>query len=183
MNAQSLIDDILENHHKPLRTSLPQLEEALSAVPSLQKVLQELMWTMNDHMMKEEAILFPSISALARGEGGSGCGVLGPIQQMRHEHTEIRALEATLRQRSGEAGAAEPALLAMLDDLAIHADKEDTQLFPAALELAGLPEPEWEDEEEEVLPPPPPPVRRSATGKAGLLRRIRRRIHGGRETP
>lgn len=127
---------VLDTHHALLHRELPRLEVALvGASPRLRVPFGNLKRVMDLHLMKEEQILFPAI--LARCEGGvsGGCGLAGPIAQMRAEHDEIRTLEDALRSAAREAGPLEAGLLAMLDDLVEHARKEDEELFPAALAL------------------------------------------------
>ncbi len=167
-----LAQSILDSHHALLRRELPRLAEALAgAPPRLRVPFQHLRRVMDDHMAKEENILFPAILALARGEAAGGCGVGGPIAQMMAEHDEIRTLEEALRSASREAGPLEPSLLALLDDLGVHAAKEDELLFPAALELALLAA-QPVIEVDEASPPPrrkavsAPPVGPPAAGRS-----------------
>lgn len=157
----ALIDEILDTHHARIRRELPPLREQHDG--ELAERLRELQLLMEAHMRKEEQILFPAIQALAEGGDPEGCGLLGPIRQMRHEHDRIRELEQQLRSLSAGASS----LTALLDDLALHADKEDTQLFPMALELAGL-------SPQESEPPAPPPA---SPPRPSLLRRLARRFH------
>ncbi len=159
---------ILDTHHVFMHREMPRLAVALAG--SSRQILapfQHLHRTMDDHMMKEETILYPAIIALAEGKESSGCGVAGPINQMLAEHDEIRTLEGALRSASRDAGANEAALLAMLDDLCEHARIEDEELFPAALRLAGV-----EPEEQAVAA--------AATGApaTGSARRVLRNTRG-----
>jgi molybdenum cofactor biosynthesis enzyme MoaA/iron-sulfur cluster repair protein YtfE (RIC family) len=132
-----LAQSILDTHHAFLHRELPRLGALLvDASPRLKAPFQHLQRVMDEHMRKEEGILFPMILALADGGAAGGCGVAGPIAQMGAEHDEIRTLEEALRAASRDAGELEPALLALLDDLSVHAAKEDELLFPAALALA-----------------------------------------------
>ena len=167
--APQLIEHILATHHSLLKRELPRLGAALHD-RELQAVFSELVMVLSEHMMKEEVILFPMVLALAAGEGASGCGVLGPVKQMGHEHGLIRELETRLRSLSARAGHEESALIALLDDLARHAATEDDQLFPLALalEAAALGAPESRNESDEdavpdarsVASPPPSAGRR-----------------------
>jgi len=165
MNATetaALARHILATHHALLHRELPRLASALAG--SSRQVIapfHHLHAVMDDHMMKEESILFPAILALAERGESAGCGVVGPIRQMQAEHDQIRTLESALREAARDAGANEADLLAMLDDLAEHARVEDEVLFPAALALAGVTE----------LPPKvaeaPAPRRRAVVGTPG----------------
>lgn len=134
----ALARHILDTHHAFLHRELPRLAEALSG--STRQIIapfHHLHATMDEHMMKEEAILYPAIIALAERGEADGCGIAGPIQQMSAEHDQIRTLEAALRSAARDAGPHEADLLAMLDDLSEHARIEDEELFPTALALAG----------------------------------------------
>ena len=132
----ALAEHILGTHHALLHRELPRLDAALSAAPrSLRAPFGHLKSLLDDHLMKEERILFPAIFALCGGEGAHGCGLFGPIQQMQHEHEQIRLLETALREAARDAGPLEADLLALLDDLNVHAETEDTLLFPAAVAL------------------------------------------------
>lgn len=139
IETAALANTILETHHAFLHRELPRLAAALrDAKPQVRVPFGHLCRTMESHMMKEEQILFPAIIALAESGEMSGCGVSGPIAQMCAEHDEIRTLETALRAASRAAGPLENDLLCLLDDLAEHARKEDEELFPAALALAGV---------------------------------------------
>ena len=85
---------------------------------------------LEDHLAREEVVLFP---AMIDAAGGAPAGDLGPvIAAMMADHDVIRGYERTLRGVSGLAGEHERALIALLDDLAVHAGREDEELFPAA---------------------------------------------------
>lgn len=155
--------DILDTHHALLKRELPRLEAAFKDAPlGLRQPFERLCRTMESHLMKEEQILFPAIFELCERGEMVGCGLYGPIRQMEHEHQEIRAIEAELRGAARHAGALERDLVALLDDLAEHARKEDEELFPAALtameahsERAAPPPAEDDDDELERIQPLP----------------------------
>jgi sulfatase maturation enzyme AslB (radical SAM superfamily)/hemerythrin-like domain-containing protein len=149
-----LVHHILDHHHALLKRELPRLGAALKdATPRLRAPFAHLQRTMEEHMAKEENILFPAILELCAGGGLSHCGVAGPVTQMQKEHEEIATLEDALRQAARDAGELEKDLLAMLDDLCEHARTEDEDLFPSALALeeAALRQP--------AAPTPPPAPR------------------------
>lgn len=129
------IDDILATHHALLRREIPRLSAAwkeIGASKALTEPWAQLLAVLLPHMDKEEVILFPMIRALDEGEAPLGCGVDAPIKQMDYEHDCINTLEGCLRNASVLAGPYEGALLAMLDDLAVHARRESDDLFPRA---------------------------------------------------
>lgn len=151
-----LADYIVETHHGFLRRELPRLH-AMSArvaqvhgghTPSLAEMFQVFVGLedeLTSHMMKEERILFPAISAMSRGEAVMA-SLDGPIACMIHEHEEVGVALARLRELShgfqppAEACNTYRALFAGLsdleEDLHRHIHLENEVLFPAAQLLA-----------------------------------------------
>lgn len=124
----ALIQDILDTHHRYLYAHMPALDVALQGAPAaLADPWRELVMTLEDHLNKEEEVLFPAMIG-PHEEAGD----LEPIlAAMRAEHEQIRGIERALRSHAELAGPHEAALVALLDDLAVHADREDRELFPA----------------------------------------------------
>lgn len=140
MELGALTQRVQDTHHAYINTEMPRLSTAFrnNKVPdALMLSWYALQAVLSDHLMKEESILFPRFKAIASGEGEVGCGIDGPIMQMRKEHDEIRELEAQLRKIAAMAGPEQGALIAFLDDLAVHARTEDELLFPSALRMTG----------------------------------------------
>ncbi len=177
MDTAALARTILDTHHALLHRELPRLAVALrTSPPELRAPFMRLKQVMDEHMMKEERILFPMIIALAEGGASTGCGVDGPIAQMGVEHHGIRRLEDELRGVASLAGPEEDALVALLDDLAEHARTEDEALFPAALELAREAEQRpravsRDDDDEALEEPGPAPVLVAVRPRAPALPR------------
>jgi len=106
----ALADHIEARYHTALRRDLPPLIEAARKVErvhadkpgvpaGLADVLDEFFAEMEQHMRKEEMILFPMLRRGARGEG-----VYMPVRMMESEHdthrehlAKIRALTADLQ--------------------------------------------------------------------------------------
>lgn len=140
MSVTQQIEHVLSTHHAYLREHMGPLSHDLRAARAPRSVLEPwetLADVLEDHLWKEENILFPGALRLESGGGGLGCGFEGPITQMRHEHTLIEDLMGTLRAHLGEAGELGPRLAHLLDDLEAHAHLEDDTLFPAILALGG----------------------------------------------
>jgi len=141
MNIGELAQHILDTHHAYLREHIPGINAGLHAggVPTeLVDTWDQLVHIIQMHLIKEEQILFPAILEMANGSGGGlHCGFAGPINQMQYEHEMLRVLEARLRELAPQAGEAGVAMVALLDDLAVHAGLEDDQLFPAVLGAVG----------------------------------------------
>lgn len=178
---------VLDHHHAFLREQLPPLEAALARadVPrELVRAVAALRVYMDDHMMKEEHMLFPRIVALAAEPEGAPADVEGPIRVMHQEHRNVAAMEHGLRGLLDRAGPHRDALTAVLDDLAAHAKLEDETIFAECLAREGVPEaervpPAW------VPPPPRPAARPSAPAAApppptgGLRSRLKRLLGRG----
>lgn len=178
---------VLDHHHTFLREQLPPLEAALArsdAPRELVRALAALRVFMDDHMMKEEHMLFPRIVALAAEPEGAAAEVEGPIRVMHQEHRSVAAMEHGLRTLLDRAGPHRDALTAVLDDLAAHAKLEDETIFAECLAREGVPEaervpPPW-------VPPPPRPPARAAPPPApapaaggGLRSRLKRLLGRG----
>lgn len=143
---------IVSTHHAFLWRELPRLFAMAQRVaqvhgghtPSLVelfRVFDGLQAELAEHLMKEERILFPAITAIARGEPGPP-SLDGPISCMIHEHEETGTALARLRELSHdfepppEACNTYRALFAGLrdleEDLHRHIHLENSVLFPAA---------------------------------------------------
>ena len=143
--TNALIDYILTRYHEVHRTELAELQPLAQKVETvhasdpdvpagLAQALDDLASEMEDHMAKEEMILFPAMRA------GGGSGIEHPIAVMRGDHdchTEsielIRQLTGNLMPPDHACGSWR-ALYAgtekLLDDLATHIALENGVLFP-----------------------------------------------------
>jgi regulator of cell morphogenesis and NO signaling len=139
-----LIDHIVEKHHVYLKVNLPRIEEMLAkvmrahgqAVPPIAEVFGPMKAELDQHLMKEEMILFPMIRM-------SGRGAMGPIRVMLAEHDSAGDALAELRSRTGGYAVPEGAcntwralyfeLEALERDLKRHIHLENNILFPRAL--------------------------------------------------
>lgn len=189
-DVAALAQHVLDTHHAFLHREMGPLRQALRAAPEdVRRDWDELQQLLEEHLMKEEVILFPSILALAGGDVSTAMHVIGPIPQMKVDHERIRELEARLRAEAPRAGDATEPLVVLLDDLAQHAHVEDVELFPAALALLpGTPDLEAIEAAATMAaqahrPPRPAPPRRAPppepTPRKGLVGRVLDRIRGG----
>jgi regulator of cell morphogenesis and NO signaling len=147
-DAVELVDYILDRYHRPLRPELARLLEMARKVEKVhaQKAacptglaahLAEMQQGVEEHLAKEEQILFPMIQA------GQGHRAYMPVQVMMQEHLDHAANLRTVRalthdlQVPAEACATWRALyegLAALElDLMEHISLENNVLFPGAL--------------------------------------------------
>ncbi len=144
-----LIEHILSAYHAPLAEELPRLESIARKVnevhgakdpqrfSALVSVYLGLKGELEQHMMKEEQILFPMI------QRGQGAMADGPISVMEHEHDSAGAALRRLRELTDDYQAPEEAcntwralwagLAALEEDLHQHIHLENNILFPRAL--------------------------------------------------
>ncbi|MFT7618788.1 MAG: regulator of cell morphogenesis and NO signaling [Planctomycetota bacterium] len=144
-----LIDFILIEFHAPLKIELPRLREMAMKVHAvhgpkdpenlaeLSKLVQWLATELDQHLLKEEEILFPMVKA---GQGGTANG---PVTVMEDEH--VHAGEALRRLRELTNNYTVPAeacntwtalwhgLEALEESLHQHIHLENNILFPRAL--------------------------------------------------
>ncbi|MFV2007143.1 MAG: iron-sulfur cluster repair di-iron protein [Longimicrobiales bacterium] len=146
-----LIDHILTAYHRPLEEELPRLEFMARKVlrvhgerepemlPALLSTLLALKTELEQHMMKEETILFPMIRQ------GQGAMAMGPISVMEAEHASAGGALERLRELTNGYQVPEGAcntwralwhgLGALEDDLHQHIHLENNILFPRALTM------------------------------------------------
>lgn len=144
-----LIDHILKDYHEPLWEEMPRLEAMARKVfevhgakdpEMLGGIMQEyiaLAAELDQHMRKEEQILFPMIRA------GQGTMAGPPIDVMNHEHDTAGEALRRLRELTNDFQVPEGAcntwralwhgLEALEKDLHQHIHLENNILFPRAL--------------------------------------------------
>lgn len=140
---------IVAKHHEYLREELPAIEGLLAEQnggAELLKVFRQFRRGMENHMQKEEVILFPMIGRIesARTAGNEPpplpFGTIEhPIAVMEQEHdqarkelTEIRSLTRGFTE--GKPSSL-PRLKALDADMGVHSGLEDEILFPRAIAL------------------------------------------------
>jgi regulator of cell morphogenesis and NO signaling len=148
---EALIEHIVTVYHGSLREELPRLESMARKVcethrdkepemlPELLSVYVGLKAELDEHMMKEEQILFPMI---ARGQGFMADA---PISVMEHEHDSAARALRRLRQLTNDYRVPAEActtwralwhgLAALEEALHRHIHLENNILFPRALAL------------------------------------------------
>ncbi|MEO7099744.1 MAG: iron-sulfur cluster repair di-iron protein [Luteolibacter sp.] len=152
LSAEALAAYIVEKHHGYLRTELPRLHAMAARVaqvhgghtPSLVEVFevfQDMAEELTSHLMKEEQVLFPAITAMSHGEP-IPMPLDGPIACMLHEHDDAGQALVKIRelthgyQPPAEACNTYRALFAGLqeleEDLHKHIHLENSVLFPTA---------------------------------------------------
>lgn len=153
---------IVSGHHAYLHRALPIIQEdlgrladddcAAGVLAETRTVVADLVQQVKSHLLKEENLLFPALSALAQAEREGAKRpalpfptVLHPIRMMETEHARIEAVMARLRALTRGFAPEDHATvawrhcltqLAQLDaDLREHHRTENEELFPRALEL------------------------------------------------
>jgi regulator of cell morphogenesis and NO signaling len=157
----ALIDHLLGVYHASARAEMPRLEALATRVlrvhgaraPRLlgriEAIVMELSAELNEHMRKEEMVLFPAMRALERGEPlPRPVPISSPLEVMEHEHEIAVDLLSELRTLTNGYTPPEWACettralydgLARLErDLHVHVYLEDEILFPRTRQLAGV---------------------------------------------
>jgi regulator of cell morphogenesis and NO signaling len=144
----ALIDHILVTYHEPLRAELPRIEEMAQKVhrvhgdkdrarfDQLLETVLAIRADIEQHLPKEEQILFPAIKA------GQGPMALGPMHVMEMEHETLAGMLRKVRELTNdfevpeEACATWRALWVGLEDLERslheHIHLENNVLHPRA---------------------------------------------------
>ena len=145
----ALLDHILQTYHRPLDEELPRIEAMARKVHRVHgdkdpERLGQMLATflalkadLDQHMQKEEQILFPMIRS------GQGAMAAGPIGVMEHEHDDVGNMLRTLRSVTDDYtppdGACNTwralwhALADLERSLHEHIHLENNILFPGAL--------------------------------------------------
>ena len=159
MSLTALADHIEQVHHAFLRAELPRIEgltakvaevhrNSDSRLPGIFNVFCGLRSELEDHMLKEEQVLFPMIRQLESEPGHQAfhCGsIANPIRQMEFEHANAGQALEILRKDTDNYRPPQWACNTMLtwlealhdleQDLHIHIHKENNVLFPRAIAL------------------------------------------------
>jgi regulator of cell morphogenesis and NO signaling len=162
-DEEFLVEYIVENHHRYCRATIPVLLEQLSRlcdahgdrysyVKPVMFLFQRACHEIEQHMRKEEMILFPYIKSLAsarefgrRRPLSPFLTIKGPIAKMEEEHLETAQIFTKIRGLLSdfaipdEASAMQVAVItgmqAFINDLHQHVHLENNLLFPRARAL------------------------------------------------
>ena len=165
MSLTTLIDHIVQVHHTYVKFNTPQIFQYVAKVamkhgdrfPYMKQVyllFAELQNELNEHLLKEERILFPRIKQLeAEGLTQGGLAFFqGPIDVMEEEHDSAGTIMQQIRELTNNYIAPDDActthrltlasLQAFEADLHQHVHLENYILFPKTIELfQRLPKP------------------------------------------
>lgn len=158
MTMTELADHIESAHHAftresfaRLQTQLPKLIQAHAQahpeLTELRECVDALCDDMEDHMVREERVLFPWLRRLERPseiQGGPPWSVKRPIDCMIHDHDSVGEMLQRMRAITGDYAVPEDgcgtyrscmSLLESLErDTHIHIHKENNILFPRGVE-------------------------------------------------
>jgi regulator of cell morphogenesis and NO signaling len=151
----ALVEHIVGTYHDALRKEMPRLEvmadravgihgATLPVLRHVPEILGELSADLNEHMWKEEHVLFPAIQAMASGASDPQRWIAAPIQVMEEEHDRAGELLAQLRRATdgylapdwscATLRALYEALARLEREMHVHVHLENNILFPRALE-------------------------------------------------
>jgi regulator of cell morphogenesis and NO signaling len=150
-----LIAEIEQSHHAFTREALDHIgkllgnkADALTHIsPALLDCFDELQADLIPHLIKEERILFPYVTALENDPAHPPYSCFGsianPIHMMKIEHDKVKMLLGRLRELTSNYAVSDnartntlyTALSALDRDLEQHIKTEDEILFPQALQL------------------------------------------------
>jgi regulator of cell morphogenesis and NO signaling len=150
---------IVDTHHAYLRLELPRLEAMAARVAKvhgshapetieLHAAFLPFRAELEEHANKEEQVLFPWITRMEEGASNAApfpASVAHPIRCMEHEHDDAGAALETFRRLTNDYQPPEDAcntwrvlyasLEALEEDMHVHVHKENSILFPRAIEL------------------------------------------------
>ena len=156
MKLDVLIDHIYNNHHKYIYEHGPVTAEFINKVAyvhgerhpetiEIAKLYNELLAELQQHMMKEEQILFPAIKRMLNESGSISSFVNSPISMMQMEHENAGNILKKMNALSGGYELPEDAcntyraayanLKEMENDIHLHIHLENNILFPKAIAL------------------------------------------------
>ena len=157
LGPRELAAHIVEVHHAFLKRELPAVEALAAKVlaahgerhpelAEIHRLVTALRADLEPHLLKEERVLFPAISALSDGQTEFPFGsIRNPIRMMMLEHEDAGELLAQLRAVSAGYTVPDDAcasyrllfqrLVALELDTHVHIHKENHVLFPAAQRL------------------------------------------------
>lgn len=157
LRLADLVDHIEDVHHRHLHLELPSLVvlaakvlsvhgERHSELASLDTLVSDLREQIVPHLAREERVLFPAIRELAAGHTGFPFGsVTNPISVMMSDHDSVGDVLHEIRELTSGYAVPEDAcesyrrlyerLSALESDTHVHVMKENSFLFPRAVEL------------------------------------------------
>lgn len=154
MSFQSIVEEIMSNHHSLLRRELPVITALLQDLTALhpdndalieaQQIYTKVRSKVETHLRDEETVLFPTGIALENGGAAvpTEMNLLERLAEMEKEHDGCgKALAGVQQTVSSTVPASElrEKLLATIqlvqDDFVEHVEKENSKVHPMFIEL------------------------------------------------
>ncbi|MAH16919.1 MAG: iron-sulfur cluster repair di-iron protein [Euryarchaeota archaeon] len=156
MSLDKLIEHIYDKHHQYIYKNCPAISKFINKVANVHgknhpetveiaKMFDELQLELEQHLFKEEHILFPYVKGMVLEDKCPGSFVNGPISVMMEEHDNAGRILEVLRRISNNYKPPKDAcntfraayvnLQALEEDLHMHIHLENNILFPKAIEL------------------------------------------------
>ena len=156
MSLDKLIEHIYDKHHQYIYKNCPAISKFINKVANVHgknhpetveiaKMFDELQLELEQHLFKEEHILFPYVKGMVLEDKCPGSFVNGPIAVMMEEHDNAGRILEVLRRISNNYKPPKDAcntfraayvnLQALEEDLHMHIHLENNILFPKAIEL------------------------------------------------
>jgi regulator of cell morphogenesis and NO signaling len=156
MSLDKLIEYIYDTHHQYIYKNIPAISKFINKVANVHgknhpetveiaRIFGELQLELEQHMFKEEQILFPYVKGMVLEDICYGSFVNGPISVMMEEHDNAGRILEELRRLSNNYKPPKDAcntfraayvnLQALDEDLHMHIHLENNILFPKAAEL------------------------------------------------
>ncbi len=164
MSLSDLILYILNTHHRFVKEHIPLIEmhlkkasekhgERHTALPKIMGLFDEVKNELEQHMAKEEQVLFPRMLALesafnSNNKTNAEIHILAPIHRMEEEHEAVGNLLDEIRKLSWNYSPPMDActtfklsfneLKLFEEDLHVHIHLENNILFPRAIEMQRM---------------------------------------------
>ncbi len=138
--VRALVEDVLATHHDFAHREGARLDDALPRGGADRPVMvqwRRLRQLLEHHLMKEEVSVFPGLLSLLDDVEPPLEGIERQMAELDVEHRHIDKIDEALRPLLPRAGVEAAALEAFLDDLRVHARREEEGLLPALRELIG----------------------------------------------
>ncbi len=152
---KEIVEEIISKHHSLLRRELPRITDMLSVLSGnynqneelreAEQIYKKVRTKIETHLHDEETTIFPTGIALESGVAAppSEMDLLARVEEMEKEHENCGNALTKVAQLVGTAPPIElqeqvlKTIQVVQDDLRVHVEKENTQVHPRFIELAG----------------------------------------------
>lgn len=164
LSLSELVDYIISRHHTYVKEALPMIAAHLHKVAEKHgqrfpemihvfELFEKVKWDLEEHMMKEEMILFPGIKKLelfhkTNPEDYFYLNLKSPIHTMEYEHEHVGKILEEIRNLTLDYSPPADActtfrlvieeLRRFEEDLHLHVHAENNILFPKAIKLQAV---------------------------------------------